>query len=387
MELTDSELPKDHALVPAEKALDKPFHKGAIVLTAQQIGKVDEKLSAFDFETMVPSDIVRLGLDTELALQKTLDSFLERLDRNNASKLFDLFGQLEKGVEDARLAEILQRLHEGEKPGFLAGLLRRFTGKDPDQLVREFMDDVGDMISSRTRTLADRMQTLETELAGEVQRLFGELKTLDALKTSYAAHFDDFTVAAATARALLDRARVFVENERAKLAAGDVTSQVKVRELDDKLRLLESRALALEGTYTRLPADQMVIQQIELAGIATLQETATTVASRFASIKMTLLSIHGAFAVKSVQQLSQQQARMDEQLAKLRTETLKDVAVSAARAPGDNRLAQAAQIESIVSTTKELHALIDAAKRQTDEKFAIARQKFLAARAELATLD
>ena len=387
MERTDSEVPNDHALVPAEKVLDKPFHTGAIVLTAQQIVKVDEKLPAFDFETMVPGDIVRLGLDTELALQKTLDSFLERLDRNNASKLFDLFGQLEKGVEDARLAEILQRLHEGEKPGFLAGLLRRLTGKDPDQLVREFMDDVGDMISSRTRTLADRMQTLETELAGEVQRLFGELKTLDALKTSYAAHFDDFTVAAATARALLDRARVFVENERTKLAAGDVTSQVKVRELDDKLRLLESRALALEGTYTRLPADQMVIQQIELAGIATLQETATTVASRFASIKMTLLSIHGAFAVKSVQQLSQQQARMDEQLAKLRTETLKDVAVSAARAPGDNRLAQAAQIESIVSTTKELHVLIDAAKRQTDEKFAIARQKFLAARAELATLD
>lgn len=387
MELTDSELPIDRALVPAEKALDKPLHAGTIVLTAQQIVKADEKLSAYDFKTMVPGDIVRLGLDTELALQKTLDSFLERLDRNNASKLFDLFGQLEKGVEDARLAEILQRLHEGEKPGFLAGLLRRLTGKNPDQLVREFMDDVGDMISSRTRTLADRMQTLETELAGEVQRLFGELKTLDALKTSYAAHFDDFTIAAATARALLDRARVFVENERAKLAAGDVTSQVKVRELDDKLRLLESRALALEGTYTRLPADQMVIQQIELAGIATLQETATTVASRFASIKMTLLSIHGAFAVKSVQQLSQQQARMDEQLAKLRTETLKDVAVSAARAPGDNRLAQAAQIESIVSTTKELHALIDAAKRQTDEKFAIARQKFLAARAELATLD
>ncbi|MGT2467579.1 hypothetical protein ACVOMV_25975 (plasmid) [Mesorhizobium atlanticum] len=77
-----------------------------------------------------------------------------------------------------------------------------------------------------------------------------------------------------------------------------MVAQARVQELRDKLRLLESRALALEGTYTRLPADQMVIQQIEQAGITTLQETATTVAARFASIKMTLLSIHGAFAVK-----------------------------------------------------------------------------------------
>ena len=157
-------------------------------------------------------------------------------------------------------------------------------------------------------------------------------------------------------------------------------------ELKDKLRLLESRALALEGTYTRLPADQLVIQQIEQAGIATLQETATTVASRFASIKMTLLSIQGAFAVKSVQQLAGRQARLDKQLTELRGRSLKDVAVSAAQAPGDNRLAHAEQIEQIIATTNEIHGLVAAARKTTEEKFEQARQKFAAARQELATL-
>jgi hypothetical protein len=219
-----------------------------------------------------------------------------------------------------------------------------------------------------------------------MQKLFAELQALETLKKAYATHFGDFTVEAAIARALLEQARPYVLSEAASANATDVVAQARVRELQDKLRLLESRALALEGTYTRLPADQMVIQQIEQAGIATLQETATTVAARFASIKMTLLSLHGAFAVKTVQQISARQAKLDEQLAKLRSATIKDVAVTAAAAPGDNRLAQAQQIEQIVASTREIHELVEAAKRGTEEKFETARQKFAQARQELAAL-
>lgn len=375
-------------LAEATSNLPSPrVNTGAIVLRQEQLAKANDQLAELDFDVIAPGDIIRIGLDAEQALQRTLDGFLARLDKNNSAKLFDLFGQLEKGVDDAGLPEVLERLHEGEKPGFFRGLLSRLGGKPPEQLVREFMDEVGALISTRTRTLADQMHRIEGELAAEMQKLFGELKTLDTLKQSYSAHFDDFTVAAASSRMLLEKAKSHLSDERIRAEPGDVVAQTRLRELEDKLRLLESRALALEGTYTRLPADQMVIQQIELAGVATLQETATTVASRFASIKMTLLSIHGAFAVKSVQQLSQRQARMDEQLANIRGATLKDVAVTAAQAPGDNRLAQAEQISSIVATTKEIHGMIETAKRQTDEKFAVAREKFAEARQELAKLS
>lgn len=359
---------------------------GAIVLSPEQALEAGAALKQLDFATIGPGEIINLGLPAEQSLQATLDGFLARLDRATAAKVFALFERLEKGVDDAKLPEILERLHEGEKPGFFEGLFARFRGKTPDELMREFLDEIGALIAGRTRTLADQMQRLEGELSQEMQRLFAELKALETLKQSYAAHFGDFTVAAGTARAFLEEARRVVDRARSEAAPGDVAAQGRVRDLEDKLRLLESRALALEGTYTRLPADQIVIQQIEQAGIATLQETATTVAARFASIKMTLLSIHGAFAVKSVHQLSERQARMDEQLAKLRGATLKDVAVAAAKAPGDNRLAQAEQIERIVATTKEVHAMIEVARRETEEKFARARQKFADARRELAAL-
>ena len=63
-----------------------------------------------------------------------------------------------------------------------------------------------------------------------------------------------------------------------------------------------------------------------------------------------------------------------------------DRAVAAAQAPGENRLAQAQQIEQIIATTKEIHGLVEAARKSTEEKFEQARQRFAAARQELASL-
>lgn len=386
METEDNRSPATTAVADPTTLPPVALSTGAIVLRKDQLPRAQSAVDALDFSAIAPGDIINMGLDAERALQGTLDGFLARLDKNTSAKLFELFGRLEKGVAEADLPDLLKRLHEGDKPGFFEGIFAKLGGKSADQAMREFMDEIGALITGRTQTLASRMQQIEGELSGEMQKLFGELKSLEQLKQAYATHFSDFTVAAGAARAFLDKAKTYVAAEQAKLQVGDVAGQTRLRELEDKLRLLESRALALEGTYTRLPADQIVIQQIEQAGVATLQETATTIASRFASIKMTLLSIHGAFAVKSVQQLSERQARLDEQLQKVRTATVKDVAVAAAAAPGDNRLRQAQQIEDIVTATKEIHAMIETAKRQSDEKFATARQKFAQARQELAAL-
>lgn len=359
---------------------------GAIVLRPEQVPQAEQALAALDFADVPSGDIIKIGLGAEQALQKTLDGFLARLDKKTASKVFALFGRLEKGVDDAKLPEILEKIQQGEAPGFFAGLLAKLTGRKPEEAFREFMQEIGELISIRTQTLADEMVRLEGELSKEMKTLFGELQALESLKQSYGTHFASFTVDAAVARAFLEKARQYVAQQTVAADPADVSAQARLRELQDKLSLLESRALALEGTYTRLPADQMVIQQIEAAGIATLQETATTVSSRFASIKMTLLAIHGAFAVKSVQQIAERQARLDQQLTQLRGQATKDVAIAAAKAPGDNRVAQAQQIAAIITQTREIHELVETAKQETEAKFEAARQMFEQSRAELAAL-
>ena len=376
------EVPSPTQTVFAQDSLDT----GAIVLRPEQVPQAEQALAALDFAAVPSGDIIKIGLSAEQALQKTLDGFLTRLDKKTASKVFALFGRLEKGVDDAKLPEILEKIQKGEDPGFFAGLFAKLTGREPEEAFREFMQEVGDLISNRTQTLADEMGRLERELSKEMNTLFGELQVLETLKQSYGTHFASFTVDAAVARAFLGKARQYLTQQTAAADPADVSAQARLRELQDKLRLLESRALALEGTYTRLPADQMVIQQIEAAGIATLQETATTVSSRFASIKMTLLAIHGAFAVKSVQQIAERQARLDQQLIQLRGQATKDVAVAAAKAPGDNRIAQAQQIAAIITQTREIHELVETAKQETEAKFETARQMFEKSRAELAAL-
>lgn len=375
---------------PTLAAALEPMNTGAIVLRQEQVPLAREALAALDFENMPSADIVTIGMGAEQNLGRTLDGFLARLDKKTAAKVFDLFGRLQKGVEDANLPEILEKVQKGEQEGFFAGLVnsivRKLTGKNADDAAREFMEELTALITGRTRTLATEMQKLEGELDREMQVLSGELNTLEQLKEKYAEHFSEFTVEAAAARALVDKASAYVRSESAKADPGDLAGQARVRELEQKLRLLESRALALEGTYTRLPADRMVIEQVQAAGVATLQETATTIAARFASIKMTLLSIHGAFAVKTVQQLSAKSAKLDEQLTKVRADALKDVAVTAAKMPGDNRLSQAKQIEAVIASTKEIDELVEAARKETDVKFDAARASFEQSRAALVEL-
>ncbi|HET7843508.1 MAG TPA: hypothetical protein VFL14_05115 [Xanthomonadales bacterium] len=375
---------------PTLAATLEPMNTGAIVLRQEQQPLARDQLASLDFATIPSADIISIGLGAEQNLGRTLDGFLARLDKKTAAKVFDLFGRLQKGVEDANLPEILKKVQEGEQEGFFMGLVnsvvRKLTGKNADDAAREFMEELTALITGRTRTLANEMQKLEGELDREMQVLSGELNTLEQLKHKYAEHFAEFTVDAAVARAFVDKATAYVRAEAAAADPADLSAQARVRELEQKLRLLESRALALEGTYTRLPADRMVIEQVQAAGVATLQETATTIAARFASIKMTLLSIHGAFAVKTVQQLSARSAQLDEQLTKVRAEALKDVAVTAAKQPGDNRLAQAKQIEAVIASTREIDELVEAAKKETDAKFDAARASFEQSRAALVEL-
>ena len=165
--------------------------------------------------------------------------------------------------------------------------------------------------------------------------------------------------------------------------AGDPQRGHDVR---DKLQSLESRALAVEATLTKLPADQLVIRQLQNAGVATLQELATTMASRFASIKMTLLTIHGARMVQDLQRLGQQGADLDRNLNHVRSQLMKDVVETAATAPGNNRLAQAQQLQSVVADTQNLVALVDASRDTNQRKFDEARALMAQARQDMLSL-
>lgn len=160
-------------------------------------------------------------------------------------------------------------------------------------------------------------------------------------------------------------------------------------ELDEarhKLQALQSRALALEGTLSRLPSDQLVIRQLQNAGLATWQETTTTAAARFASIKMTLLTLHGALMTQGVQRLASQGKALDDNLSAVRSQLMRDVVSSSANLPGDNRLAQAQQLQAIVAESHALQNIVLQARQANTLKFEQARQLMAQAQQDMLAL-
>jgi hypothetical protein len=79
--------------------------------------------------------------------------------------------------------------------------------------------------------------------------------------------------------------------------------------------------------------------------------------------------------------------KMDAQLTSIRGTLLKQAAVTAAAQPGINRLEQAKQIQGIIMQAGEIHDLVTAAEKKTDQDFEQARQHFASARKELASLN
>ncbi len=261
-----------------------------------------------------------------------------------------------------------------------------FNRRALEQAKNRVWEETKRMASGKARTLADAVGKMERELRDEQNRLEGELRNMDDLKAAYRDRYGEYVVAVALLLAYLERSKQELSTLQTATNMADQLQKQRYDDFLDKVNALESRALALAGTLARLPADEMVIRQLQNAGIATLQETTTSAASRFASIKMTLLTIHGTMMVSNVQRLASAGAALDANLLGVRSTLLKETVQVAANAPGDNRIAQAEQLKSVVADTAALMAVVEQARGNNQQKFAQARQLFTEASRELISL-
>lgn len=350
-----------------------------IALEAAQTSALQARVNAFDFVAMPMAQIATLGHSAEMALNKSLDGFLSRLDKTDAPRIFRLVEGLNQAVDEEKLPELANRILEA-KPTLGERILGLFSKKALMKAMDRAYEDIRRVASGKTRKLSDVIAEQEALLRTEMGKVNEELRQMDLLKARYRESFVDFALETAAINNQLAKARVQAQ----PLLEGQDT-QLRI-ETQDKLQALESRALALEGMMSRLPADQLVTSQLQNAGVATLQELATTVSSRFASIKMTLLTIHGALRVQDVQRLGQKGSDLDANLNKVRSTLMKDVVTTAANAPGKNRVEQAKQLQAVVDDTKALYDLVEGARASNQQKFDEARAMMAQARDDMLQL-
>lgn len=351
------------------------------VLTRDHARQIEKAVAVFSLADIQPGAIATLGAGAEIELNRVLNGFLARIDQKNAPQLYRLVEELSAAVSKEDLPGVAKRIMDAQ-PSLGSRLVGFFNPKFLKVSADRAYEDACRLMSGKAKTLADLVAGMEKQLQVEQARLQTQIQELEALKNEYRARFVDFAFETAFANALLQKGKQQV----GELTRCNGADPFQLSEAQDKLQSLESRALALEGVLSRLPSDQLVIRQLQNAGIATLQEITTTASSRFASIKMTLLTIYGARVTQDVQRLSRQGADLDSNLLAVRSQIMHDVVLTAASAPGDARLAQGNQLKEILLNTAELQLMVLEARANNEQKFQQAREIFVEARQQMQAL-
>lgn len=367
-------------------AAENPLANFPVALEPAERAMVQQKAASVSITGVTLQQIATMESAPEQALNGVLNGFLAKIDVFDNPNLFKLVKQLGVAVDQEKLPALTERILD-HKPGALEKFGTFLMSKKArEKALESFWEETQSLVKGSSAKLKKVVDDMERSLHDETNKLLTELQTMDQLKENYIGLFRDFAVAVAFMQVFLQQAKAELAQREAAADPGDQTAQAELLDIRDKVQALESRALALEGTMTRLPADSMVIRQLQSAGISTLQEVSTTALGRFISIKQTIVTLNTTMAIKSVQKVSEAGKALDENLAKVRGEMMKDVVSTAANAPGDNRVAQAQQIQAIITQTGELMQIVDAAQETNAQKFGEARSMFDNARQEMLAL-
>ncbi|WP_144630474.1 hypothetical protein [Bordetella genomosp. 13] len=352
-----------------------------LALPADQLTAIQRRVDEFDFAAARLQDLALLGQEPTHALNRTLDGFLDRVNKAENPQLFQLVDTLSEEIAKERIGELAEQILAA-KPSLWHRFLGLFSKKALQRGLDVAYEELGRIARNKSKSLSDLVQDRERTLKAEMQRLSAEVQAMEAIKNQYREAFNTFAVEVL----FLHNALLKAQAQAPALLAAAQDDTMAQQDIQDKLQALESNALSREAMMTRLPAEQLVIRQIQNAGISTMQELAVTMGDRFASIRMTLLAIHGANLVRNVQRLGQANANLDNQLQEARAKLMNAVVSSAATAPGDNRLEQANNLKRVVADTQALHTLVQQARQANRAKFDEARQAMSQVRQDLLSL-
>jgi hypothetical protein len=364
--------------LPAGLVLPQNF---PLNLEQQQLAAVQARVDNFDFASLPAQHIALLGQEPTNHLNRVLDGFLDRINKNDNPQLFKLVDTLSEEIAKEKIGELAEAMLSA-KPSLKDRLLGLFSKKALQAGLDRAYEELGRVARNKSKSLSDVVTGMERKLQVEMAKLGEELRNQDALKGEYRNSFVSFGEEVLFLNSALVKAQA---QAPALLAAADKDVMAQ-QEIHDKLQALESVALSREAMLTRLPAEALIIRQLQNAGISTLQELTVTMGDRFASIRMTLLGIHGANLVRGVQRLGQANAALDNQMQEARAKLMGTVVATAANAPGNNRVEQANNLKKVVAETQALQTIVETARDANRVKFDEARATMAQARQDILDL-
>lgn len=372
--------PVASTLTPSINTLSMPDNF-PLVLSEDQTSHVKSSIDQFDLESMKMIDIATYGDGPEKELQKVLDGFLALIDPKEQPIIYNLVTNLTKTIEEENFDDLVSKIMD-PKVTLLARIKALFTKQGLEGAKNAAMQQIRELTNQKTNKIVNVLNNMEKDLQKEMDRLSKEIQKQEKLKDSYTQIFDNFSLTVLYLHGCLEKSK----EQFNQLQQTEPANSTRLENFRDKLQAFESRTLAVEGTLSRLPAEQIVIRQLQNSGITTIQETTNTANSRFSSIKLTLLNINSALVEQSVQKLGMAGANLDNNLLQVRSKLMKQVIQESSTAPGRNRLMQAEQLAKVVKDSKELLEIVENARQTNQQNFQQASKIFADSRNELLQL-
>lgn len=357
-----------------------------IALTPQQQQRVKEIVTQKSVEAMAPNDIALYGSERQVAFSKALDTLLGQITKGSSPLLFQLFKDLRRAGEKVDVAKLEADIRKSLTTTWWQRMLDAVHLDSVADRIQRVNRQIGDALTSKTTSLLDLMKKMEDQVNAEIQKLIADAMKLDTMAKEFVVNGEEYAVSVEAGRKLLeaanDRLQVLQNNTN-----GDMLKVQEARSFEQKVQLFESRLLILETAYVKSFGNMDAVRLAKGASVTTLAETANSVLSEFTDIKTSLVNLSVAYQIQSVQALNAARRELRATLEKHATTVLNNVATTAAKVQGDNRLEDAQLLSNLVTSLTQIGTNVEQEHKLNQQKFAEARTKLAEAQQALQTIN
>jgi len=361
------------SLFAASQIIPQPSANAPVVVATGTTAVAKPELH-FDLLTTQEGDLVTYGDETLKRTHVVMDKLLERVTKGSDPVLFELFGQLQKGIEKADLGELEKEIRDSQGKGFFGGLLVSIGATTVAKRMQKVNERIASQLTSKSKTISELVRGMETKVETEVARLIADANAQRVLADEFRQQIEEYGLYVKNGKAVLDKAKEDLKTmEATATASGDPVKIEESRIFAQKIALFENRLLILETALVKAPKELEVIRISQGAIWQTTSEVASSSSMEFADIKSTLLNLAVSHQLSTVQGMSDQRRQLRDSLSTHGTNLLEKTSVAAAEAQGNNRLADAQKLLATTQRVVEIRKKVEDANKANEAKFAEAR--------------
>jgi hypothetical protein len=320
--------------------------------------------------------VVLFGSERQKVASAALDGLLVEVTKGTSPVLFELFRQLNKGVDETDLGKLESEIRAAQNTKWWHGILDTLKLSSVAKRIEAANDKIGGLLQAKSANLLTLTSAMEKQIQDEVGKLITDGKRLDKLANEFRTNVTEFTIYVEAAKQILaeGEAELARRNAAAKLA-NDPLMIEDAKKFEQRVDLFRARGVVLETILAKAPVELESIRLTQGAALTVLSETANGAVSELSDIKSILLKLATAHQIASVQGINDQRRQLRDKLQSYGTQMLGNVALAAVKAQGQNRIEDATKLLDFATKVQQISKVISDEEKQNLTRYGEARTK------------